>query len=385
VTDSLQGLLDAGVSDGSFPAAQASIWHKGEPVFRGASGGVSRDTPFDLASLTKAISTVPLFLRAWTEGAVNPETPLARFRPGTPAAEAGVTLGQLLTHTSGLPTWLPLFSEPIQRLPDLLSPDCTAATRSAVRARLVDVVARIPLVAEPDGAQTYGDLGFLLLGEVLAELAGKPLDALYDARVREPLGLGAHFHRLSARGHDTRDPCAGNWDDLPPTGLKRPRPPAPGQGYDWAGIEPAPSRPGEVDDDNAWILDGVAGHAGLFGSAEDVARFGQAALEELAGSGRIAPARLWERAVSPLPGGVHGLGFDTPSPYASSAGTHLGNSPPGAFGHLGFTGTSLWVDRGRELVVALVTNRTARGRDNVGIQAFRPRFHDRVVVALGLE
>lgn len=385
MTDPIQALLEAGVAEGSFPAAQASVWHRGQPVFRGAAGGVARDTPFDLASLTKAICTVPLFLRAWTDGTVNPETPLARFRPGTQAADAGVTLGQLLSHTSGLPTWLPLFSEPIQRLPDLLAADCPSATRFAVRTQLLDGLARTPLETPPETAQAYGDLGFLLLGEILAELASKPLDALYDARVRETLGLGAHFHRLSGKGHDPRDPCGGMWEGLPPTGQVRPRPPAPGQGYDWAGIEPVPSRPGEVDDDNAWVLDGVAGHAGLFGSAEDVARFGQAALEELAGSGRIAPARLWERAVTPLAGGVYGLGFDTPSPYGSSAGSHLGNSPPGAFGHLGFTGTSLWVDRGRELVVSLVTNRTARGRDNVGIQAFRPRFHDRVVVALGLE
>jgi len=385
VTDPLQSLLEDGAAEGCFPAAQASIWHRGQPVFRGAAGGVARDTPFDLASLTKALCTVPLFLRAWTDGAVNPETPLARFYAGTPAADAGVTLGQLLSHTSGLPTWFPLFSEPIQRLPDLLAEDCPSASRFAVRAQLLERLVHTPLETPPETAQAYGDLGFLLLGEILAGLASKPLDALYDARIREPLGLGAHFHRLSGKGHDARDPCAGMWEGLPRTGDVRPRPPAPGQGYDWAGIEPVPSRAGEVDDDNAWILDGVAGHAGLFGSAEDVARFGQAALEELSGSGRIAPARLWERAVTPLAGGVYGLGYDTPSPYGSSAGSHLGNSPPGAFGHLGFTGTSLWVDRGRELVVALVTNRTARGRDNVGIQTFRPRFHDRVVVALGLE
>ena len=131
---------------------------------------------------------------------------------------------------------------------------------------MVDTVARTPLVGQPDGPQTYGDLGFLLLGELLADLSGKPLDALYAARVREPLGLGAHFHRLSGKGHDTRDACGGNWEGLPVTGTVRPRPPAPGQGYDWAGIEPVPSSPGEVDDDNAWVLDGVAGHAGLLGA-----------------------------------------------------------------------------------------------------------------------
>jgi serine-type D-Ala-D-Ala carboxypeptidase len=90
--------------------------------------------------------------------------------------------------------------------------------------------------------------------------------------------------------------------------------------------------------------------------------------------------------VSPLAGGTYGLGFDTPSPGgASSAGRFIGNTPPGAFGHLGFTGTSLWVDRARQLSVALLTNRTALGRDNLRIQQFRPRFHDTVVEALGLQ
>ena len=188
----------------------------------------------------------------------------------------------------------------------------------------------------------------------------------------------------STRGQDGRDPCAGRWEALPPTGSVRPRPPAPGQENRWESLGSEPSRPGEVDDDNAWVMDGVSGHAGLFGTATEVARFGQRVLEELAGAGRLAPAALWERAVTPAQGSSRGFGFDTPSGEASSAGSLLGRTPPGAFGHLGYTGTSLWVDRARGLSVALLTNRTALGRDNLRIQEFRPAFHDAVLRELGL-
>jgi len=132
------------------------------------------------------------------------------------------------------------------------------------------------------------------------------------------------------------------------------------------------------------VMDGVSGHAGLFGTASEVARFGQRVLEELDGAGRLAPAALWERAVTPAPGSTRGLGFDTPSDESSSAGRLIGRTPPGAFGHLGYTGTSLWVDRARRLSVALLTNRTALGRENLRIQEFRPAFHDAVLQMLGL-
>ncbi len=139
-----------------------------------------------------------------------------------------------------------------------------------------------------------------------------------------------------------------------------------------------------MDDDNAWVMDGVSGHAGLFGTATEVARFGQRVLEELDGAGRLAPAALWERAVTPAPGSTRGFGFDTPSGTSSSAGRLIGRTPPGAFGHLGYTGTSLWVDRARRLSVALLTNRTAHGREKLEVQEFRPAFHDAVLQMLGL-
>jgi CubicO group peptidase (beta-lactamase class C family) len=146
-----------------------------------------------------------------------------------------------------------------------------------------------------------------------------------------------------------------------------------------------------VDDDNAWVLDGVAGHAGLFGSARDVAAFGQAVLDDVAGAGRLAPAARWAQALARdagTPGSTRALGFDTRHPgdpaTGSSAGTRLGMEPPGAVGHTGFTGASLWIDRPRRLVVSLCTNRTGgpRGRAATGITAFRPCFHDAVVASL---
>jgi CubicO group peptidase (beta-lactamase class C family) len=142
---------------------------------------------------------------------------------------------------------------------------------------------------------------------------------------------------------------------------------------------------GEVDDDNAFVMDGVAGHAGLFGTADDVAAFGQAVLEERAGAGRLAPAERWAVALrrdAATPGSTSGLGFYTrlpgDPPGESSAGRVVGAADPGAVGHTGFTGTSLWIDLARDLVVALCTNRVAgpRGRADARIREFRPRFHD---------
>ena len=390
MTDVVQSLLEDGLRDGVFPAAQASVWHRGREVLRAATGRsegfpVTDATVFDLASLTKPLCTATCFVALWAEGSIGPSTPVARWIDGSPLAKHGATLGDLLAHRSGLPAWSPFFAVVLHTVPELRRRDCPASTRLAVRSEVRDAAARSPLDAPPGTRTLYSDIGYILAGEMLAEAAGIPLDALHS-RAAQRLGVASHFHRLSTRGDTTLDPCAGRWEGIPVTGELRPRPFAPGQSTHGASLARESSRTGEVDDDNAWVLDGVAGHAGLFGTATEVARFGQRIVEELGGAGRIGPAGLWERAVSPLPGGTYGLGFDTPSPGgASSAGRFIGNTAPGAFGHLGFTGTSLWVDRARQLSVALLTNRTALGRDNVRIQQFRPRFHDAVVEALGLQ
>ena len=389
MTEVVQALLEGGVQGGVFPAAQASVWHAGREVARAAAAqgvgtAITDTTLFDLASLTKVVCTATCFVAAWAEARIGPSTRVARWIDGSPLARHGASLGDLFSHRSGLGAWSPFFAVVLHTVPELRRPDCPASTRLTVRSEVRDAAARSPLEAPPGTRTLYSDIGFLLAGEMLAEASQMPLDALH-AQTAERLGVATHFHRLSTQGQSTLDPCAGRWESIPTTGDRRPRPPAPGQENRWESLATEPSRPGEVDDDNAWVLDGVAGHAGLFGTATEVARFGQRILDELGGAGRVAPPALWERAVTPLPGGTYGLGFDTPTPGgSSSAGRFLGNADPGAFGHLGYTGTSLWVDRARQLSVALLTNRTALGRDNLRIQQFRPRFHDAIVEALGL-
>ncbi|ABF86202.1 beta-lactamase [Myxococcus xanthus DK 1622] len=374
----LQKVLDDACELGVFPSAQAVVLHRGAQVFGGVAGKVSGDTRFDLASLTKVISTTSLFLRLWTEGKVGPETLVSRYFPGTPVGDAGVTVADLLYHRSGLPPFVPFFAQALTAHPELLDADCPSALRARVRDEVIQAAAATPLAAEPQTLAAYSDVGFILLGEILSRAAGAPLDTLFSRHVAEPLGLSARFHRL------TDFPA----DAMPaPTGATRPREPAPGQETLWKDVPTQPTRLGEVDDDNAWVMDGVAGHAGLFGTAVDVARFGQAVLDGCAGGAIIAPGPLWHRALATDPkvqASTRSMGFDSPSEGVSSAGHYIGDTPPGAVGHLGFTGTSLWVDLRRSLVVALVTNRVANGRQETRIRDFRPLFHDFVVEALEL-
>jgi serine-type D-Ala-D-Ala carboxypeptidase len=382
VTARLQALLDEGTATGIFPCARAVVLAQGVPRFEGGSGGAGAATVFDLASLTKVMCTTAGLLSLWAEGTLEPTTPLARPFPESAAGRAGVTLADLLRHRAGLPAWVPLFAPVLGAAPGLLEPGCPAPARAAARRAVVEAALATPLAGPPGAHAVYSDVGFVLVGEWLALAAGRPLDALFAERVARPLGLGARFRRLSAPPED----AAG----IAPTGAWRPREPAPGQADAWGARPRRPSPPGEVDDDNAWAMDGVAGHAGLFGTAADVAAFGQAVLDELAGAARLAPPALWARAVARdglTAGSTRGFGFDTRAPGdppdGASAGRLVGQVSPGAVGHLGFTGVSLWVDLGRRLVVALCTNRTAGGRADTRIRAFRPRFHDAVVEALG--
>jgi CubicO group peptidase (beta-lactamase class C family) len=374
----LQGVLEGAVSGGLFPAAQAVVLHRGAQVFGGVAGAATGDTRFDLASVTKVFCTTSLFLRLWTEGKVGPETQVSRFFPGSPVGQAGGTVADLLYHRSGLPPFVPFFANALTSTPELLDPACPPATRARVREQVVQAAAQTPLAAPPRTRTAYSDVGFILLGEILSHVSGKPLDFLFNQYIAEPLGLSARFHRLSELPTDGK---------VAPTGPTRPREPAPGQEQMWGELPSRASPPGEVDDDNAWVMDGVSGHAGLFGTAVDVARFGQAVLEGCAGSPVLAPGPLWHRLLATDPlvaGSTRSMGFDSPSAEGSSAGHFIGNTPPGAVGHLGFTGTSLWVDLRRALVVALVTNRVAHGRKELRIRDFRPFFHDLVVEALGI-
>lgn len=362
----LQALLDEGVAQGAFPMARAVVLLRGEKVFDGGAGGAGVDTVFDLASLTKVMATTAVFLSLWAQGRLTPET------LGTPTS---ATLADFLFHRSGLPAFRPFFAPVMERFPRLFEDTCPPTVREEARREVVRQAWATAPELPPGAAAVYSDVGFILLGDVLERTASRALDELFAQRVAGPLELSARFRRLSTQ------PALPT--SLAPSGTTRPREPAPGQEGLWD-IEARPSHPGEVDDDNAWAMDGVAGHAGLFGTAADVARFGQAVLADTS----IAPRAKWEalfRRDPTTPGSTRAMGFDTPSDEGSSAGHRLGRRAPGAVGHLGFTGTSLWVDRARELVVALLTNRTALGRHRLLIREFRPRFHDAVFDEFSLD
>ncbi len=354
---SLEALLQRGVDEQVYPLARLEVFHRGNHVL--SLGNADPHCVFDLASVTKVMSTTALVLDA----GLPIDAPLTRFLP---LAAAKATLGDLLFHRSGLPAFQPYFERELLDHPELFD-GAQPELRAAVRRSVLERVAATPQ-ENPVGAQSvYSDLGFILLGAVLEAATRTPLDRLFSDRIAKPLELEAGYRRISA------------WPALPtvfaPTGQTRPREPAPGQEGLWK-VSERPTRLCEVDDDNAWCLDGVSGHAGLFGTALDVATFGQAMLER-----RWAPPLAWGR--DGTPGSTRALGFDTPSAEGASCGQRFGKG--GAIGHLGFTGTSLWVDLQRHLVVAFLTNRVALGRANIRIRAFRPQVHDAVLDALKLE
>jgi CubicO group peptidase (beta-lactamase class C family) len=329
----LEELLQQGVRDRVFGEAAAVVRHNGEVVF--ADGDVR--ARFDIASVTKVMATTALVCRL----GVDPSMRVGEVFPD--AAVADATVADLLYHRSGLQAWDPFFARCRNR--DELLREVLLTPRSVV-------------------GSVYSDLGLILLGELLRVRYGDELDVLFVKHVAGPLGLARSSYRRVSHPPLER---------TVPTGGTRPREPAPGQEGMWS-IPSGPSRDGDVDDDNAYVMDGVAGHAGLFASADDVARYGQAILD-----GAVRSPLGWDADAS-TPGSTRAFGFDTPSAVGASCG-RLG---PRAIGHLGFTGTSLWIDRDRDLVVALLTNRVIYGRANLQIRAFRPAFHDAVLDVLKL-
>ncbi|AKU92490.1 serine hydrolase domain-containing protein [Vulgatibacter incomptus] len=356
--DALARLLDRAIADGTCPAAQACVIAREEELHASAHGAdTDSETLFDIASLTKVMATTTAAYVLLSRGTVSLDDRAASFLPELAGGgKDGILVRHLLAHTSGLPAWLPLFA------------------KAGNRQEVLSAAGAAPLETRPGERCVYSDLGFILLGELLARASGIPFDALCQREIFTALALDdTAFRPLRHRA-------------IAPTGLLRPRPPAPGQEALLPDCSGVPEGPGVVDDDNACAMGGVAGHAGLFSTARDVARWGAAILEERRGAGRLGRAEVLEVLLRPDPheGPPRALGFDLPSGERPSAGSKLGHGGPlGAAGHLGFTGCSIWLDFDRQLSVALLTNRVFPSRANVaGIQRLRPAFHDAVVEAL---
>jgi CubicO group peptidase (beta-lactamase class C family) len=380
-------VLEEGRRDGVAPALSAVVLRAGTTVHASWHGQIPApalralrpDDLFDVASLTKVMATTTLVAQLVGEGTIALDAPAASLLPGfEQCAKERITVRHLLAHASGLTRWRPYFElasgDPIGGaafLPPSRRPPPSALRAAFARGKALvraAVLAERPELA-PGSRAVYCDPGFLALGFLVERVLGEPLARAAERRVFEPLGLRSTFYRDLL--DDSRAEAVARGETFAPTERCEHR---------------HEVNQGAVDDDNAWAVGGAAGHAGVFSTATEVAALGQAWLAALRGAGSIVPAVVAAEFArrDATPGTTRALGWDTPSAEASSLGTRLGRGGRGAIGHLGFTGTSLWIDLEREIVVALLTNRVHPTRDNERIRAFRPRFHDAVAEALGI-
>jgi CubicO group peptidase (beta-lactamase class C family) len=380
VDEVVRAWLSEGIARGVFPGAVGLVVHDGVILARCACGDaqvqprrlpMTLDTVFDLASLTKPVATTTAVLQLCARGLLALDAPVATYLPafGVGGKEQ-VTVRHLLAHTSGLPAWEMLYLPGSRRghMPGARRPACRSVREAT------DRICATPVETPPGTRIEYSDLGFIVLGRLVEQQSGHSLDRFVQRNLCDPWGM---THTRFRPPISWRSQCAatevGNAFErarAADQGL--------GAGFRWRkGVIR-----GQVHDGNAWYLGrGVAGHAGLFGSAGDLARFCLGMLRGgRLGTVRVLPAEMVAEALRDQTVGLgpdrRGLG------WALQGSPSLGaKASPAAFGHTGFTGTSLLVDPPRRLVVVLLTNRVHPHADSAALDGFRPRFHDAVIEA----
>jgi len=339
-------VVERGVGDRAFPAAVVEVGSRDGVLWQQAFGRLDHDadaavtradTIFDLASLTKVIATTSLVMRLVERGTVRLNHPIRNWIPEWRGNDREhVTVRSLLSHSSGLTAWLPFFRD------------------HTGRQEFQHAICSLPLEYQPDTQSIYSDLGFILLGFIVEDAGGGPFQRQAEALLSELTAAPLLFN--------------------PPADLRASI--APTENDPWRGRRLI----GEVHDENCWALGGAAGHAGLFGTAAAVGDFARAILGALNGSdSRLATPKTARTFVTRagIPGS-RALGWDTMLP-TSSCGTKMSAS---AFGHTGFTGTTLWIDPERGIYVVFLTNRVNPTRENTTIQRVRPALHDAVIDAV---
>jgi len=360
-------LLDGGVREGAYAAAVLQVARDGEVLFERSAGYARAASLFDIASLTKPL-TAALFLVLSQEGHLSPDGIAAEILPFTSPdpRTREIRFAHLLSHTSGLPAWLPLYEKAAAETADGRTLSGAAEGHDLILAEVLS----LPLSRDPGAGWEYSDLGYMLLGRAIEVAGFRSLDRLLASMVTGPLGMReTRFLPLAALSE-----CETG--RLIPTG--------------WSEVRQR-EKAGEVDDENAAAMGGVAGHAGLFSTAGDLFLFAREIVRARKGEGRVlsrsSAARMTTRVAQP-PGCPRTLGFDTPTPPHSSPKRDSPGktpcsqagalAPANAVGHLGYTGCSMWIDPDRETSVILLTNRVVFGSDNRKLSALRPRIHDAV-------
>jgi serine-type D-Ala-D-Ala carboxypeptidase len=344
--DTLTEILRAGIRDSAFPGAIAVVGMKDSVLLSVAEGqldwqpspATSMTTLWDMASLTKVVALTSSMMLLTEGGQVDLDAPVQRYVPEfTGRGKEAVTVRHLLTHSSGLPAWRPLYKE---------AEDPKSALALAIAT---------PLDTVPGVRMVYSDLGAIILGEIVARVSGKPFDAFANERVFEPLGMRETMFRPPERLRERIAPT-----EIDPWRQRHLR--------------------GEVHDENAFALGGVSAHAGLFSTASDLVRLARMYLGGGMIDGRrfVSPATI-DRFTTVQDSALshRALGWETPN-GTNSAGRLMSKR---SFGHTGFTGTSFWVDRDRGVFVILLSNRVNPTREHRGITGVRTAVADAVMGA----
>jgi len=346
-------VLEQGIAERVFPGCAFGVLANGQVLGIDALGrqtyladspAITPDTVYDLASISKVVATTAAAMLLWQRGVLHLDEPLADLMPGfiigrDPAEKARtITLRMLLAHSAGLPGYLYFYKT------------CDSPT-ALLRALLT-----LQIEALPGTRSEYSDFGFILLGKAIEILTGELLSNFAAREIFAPLGMS----------HTCFCPPAAGRALIPPT------------------EEDTELRKrviqGEVQDEHAWLLKGGAGHAGVFSNVADLLRFSGAILNPGSLFTAEAIATFSKRQLPPIApaGSSRALGWDTPS-EPSSSGKYFS---PNSIGHLGFSGTSLWIDLEKQIAVVLLTNRTWPDRKAEGIRAIRPLFHDAIREAM---
>lgn len=349
VLDTMRVVLDRAARDSAFPAAYAVVGTRSGIIAEygvghldwGSTPGPDANTRWDLASLSKVVGMTSAMIQLVGEGKVDLDAPVQRYLPRwTGQNKEKVTVRHLLTHSSGMPAWRPLYKE------------------ATTPAEALALVYSAPLDTLPGVRMVYSDLGAILLGQIVETVSGEKLDRYLANHVFGPL-------KMTSTGFL---PAASERERIAPTEF-----------------DPWRQRKlrGEVHDENAFALGGVSAHAGLFSSAHDLARFARMYLNGGTLDGvRVFKADVVTRFTTMQDTTIsrRALGWETPT-GGNSAGHKM---TAHAFGHTGFTGTSIWMDPGQDVFVVLLTNRVNPTRQNTKIGGVRVALADAVVTTLGV-
>jgi CubicO group peptidase (beta-lactamase class C family) len=364
--------FDDAVARGVIPGATVVVRRGRDIEFEGAFGFRSLaperspmhlGTVFDLSSLTKALATTIAVMMLTRDGRLRLDDRVTRcFHNFGVHNKTAVTFRHLLAHCSGLAAWRPFY----QRVAQVeKSGRVNLMSSNGAKQFVFDEIHREKPEAPPGTKAIYSDLNFILLGETIEQVSGFSLNRFCRDKIFRPLALrSTDFIDISHTRSRHLEPVA---DMFAPTEICA-----------WR----QRLLIGEVDDENAFAMGGVAGHAGLFAPVREVDLIARELLLCHAGKSELVPQRIvsdfWTRDHA-VPGSTWALGWDTPSAENSSAGRYFSQN---AVGHLGFTGTSIWIEPEKQIAVSLLTNRIHPRRDNQAIREFRPRIHDLIMEAL---